>query len=608
MNYKWNIYDDFDLWDMAAWQGRTSAVDGIVRHLGAVNCVPSTFQLPELPPESYDQYYNGKVGALLLPEFFREWKRRGVLLHCLDMTEHWMVALPLDAVPKGRKRYPVLVVFAQGDYDDVCWPMNLALRYESYLEMAARDGWIVIFIFSNKQPDMDGTYVNILQEAGALFPCDMSMLWLDVSGSAQELSDLPHGALHDRRRATVENPADLLEKVTSLHISALYLPGNWEYRGSLSRDLVMTDKYSLKNFDRARMLHSETGRKMMEGIRLEYQFDSLNAPGLAEHFRRMGLQLDIHETAGERWLTLTPMDALNAAAEKLPLVCIMQEVYRGNEHLAVTALSYFHEFARIASNGSCMLLFFALEDPDSNDLLAELIDETVSAYPADASRVYVTGHSHDGRFALEFAARNWRKIAAVATLGNFCGLEDAGRLGSAGVTRERAVQLQSISLPLANFCGCCEHGGKLPVNVDAHSLPLRLGQEFGRTLALDDRICAWQRRLRAWNCPARSKEEILAARSSQNPVERELGFPVDRSSVRVMDGFRHYVGDIKDNRGRYLLRMVGHENMPHVPVPAMLTLAWEFLSRFARNLDTAEVIDLQEGEQKWNIPISGEPD
>lgn len=607
MNYKWNIYDDFDLWDAAAWQGRISAVDGIVRHLGAVNCIPSAIQPPELSPEHYCQYYSGKVGALLLPEFFRDWQRRGVLLRCLDMTEHWMAALPLDAVPKGQKRYPVLVVFTQGDYDDACWPMNLALRYESYLEMAARDGWIVIFILSNKQPDVDGTYVNILQEAGALFPCNMSMLWLDVSGSVQELSGLPHGALHDCRGAAAA-PADLLEEVTSLHIPALYLPGNWEYRGSLSRDLVMTDKYSLGNFDRARMLHSETGRKMMEGIRLEHCFDSLNSPGFAEHFRHMGLQLDVHETAGERWLTLTPMDALDAPTEKLPLVCIMQEVYRGNEHLAVTALSYFYEFARIASNGACMLLFFVLEDPDSNDLLAELIDEAVSAYPADASRVYVTGHSHDGRFALEFAARNWCKIAAVATLGNFCGLEDAGRLGSAGVTQERAAQLQSISLPLANFCGCCEHGGKLPVNVDARCLPLRPGQEFGRTLTLDDRIRAWQRRLVAWNCPVRSREEILTARCSQDQVERELGFPVDRSSIRVLDGFRHYVGDIKDNRGRYMLRMVGHENMPHVPVPAMLTLAWEFLSRFARDTNTAETIELQEGEQKWNIPISAEPD
>jgi len=67
---------------------------------------------------------------------------------------------------------------------------------------------------------------------------------------------------------------------------------------------------------------------------------------------------------------------------------------------------------------------------------------------------------------------------------------------------------------------------------------------------------------------------------------------VDRSSVRILDGFRHYIGDVRDTNGHYYLRMVGHENMPHLPTPAMLNLAWEFMSRFARNLNTGEIREL----------------
>lgn len=586
-----NQYVDFALWDASAWEGRFSDIDGIVRELGRVNKVKPTFLPPTLTDEEYRSFYSGKVGAVLLPEFFSSWKEQGVFIRCLDMTEHWMAVIPADGMPKSKARFPVLTVVAQGDYDDHYWPMNLANTYEEYLAMAVRDHWIVLFILSNKQPDDDRTYVNILQEAGALFPCDMTKLYLDISTIQNTLADIPCGELQNSAGERVRNPEQLTCEVTSLKKRALFMPGNWEYRGSLGRDLVMSDKYSLGNFDRPRMLHSETGRKMIEGIRLEHRFDTVEDPALTEHFRENGLQLDIHHTKGERWLTLTPGDAPRHHGENLPLVCIMQEVYEGNEHLAVTALSYFYEITRIASNGECILLFFVLEDPDSNDLLAELIDEAAQLYPVDKTRVYVTGHSHDGRFALEFSARNWRKVAAVATLGNFCGLEDAQRLGSAGVTAQREEQLRGISLPLANFCGCCEHGGKLPVNVDARSLPLRPGQEYGRTLDLDDRIFCWQRRLKAWNCRMQSKEEILGARNSRDIVERELGFPVDRSSVRVMDGFRHYVGDLKDNRGRYLLRMVGHEGMPHVPVPAMLNLAWEFMSRFARDLQTGEIIE-----------------
>lgn len=305
----------------------------------------------------------------------------------------------------------------------------------------------------------------------------------------------------------------------------------------------------------------------------------------------MGLSLDVHRTNGERWVTLSPI-GIKEAKQKLPLVCVMQEIYEGNEHLAVTAFGYFYELTKIAANGECMLLFFVLEDADSNDLLAQLIDEAAEKYPIDTQRVYVMGHSHDGRFTLEFCARNYRKIAACATLGNFCGLESAKRLGKAGVTDERMEQLRTIELPLANFCGCAEHGGKLPVNVDARTLPLRPGQEFGRTLTLEDRLEAWHRRLYAWNCLPRTDEEILAARESADIVERELGFPVDRSSVRIMDGFRHYIGDLQDQKGHYYLRMVGHENMPHLPTPAMLNLAWEFMSRFARNQETGEIMEL----------------
>lgn len=559
-------YNGFELWDDAPWADRISRINGLVQRLGQRNCLPVDAESrPNLSRAYLEGCYSGKVGAYLLPEFLDGWQKKGLTLRCLDMTEHWMAAVPNSALPKGTLRLPVLTVFLQGDYDNFYWPMDLAAAYGTYLEAAIRDQWILIFILSNKGPDQERTYVNILQEAGVLFPCDMKQIYLDVSAE----------------------PSSMGARVTSLGIPALYMTGQWEYRGSLGRDLMMSDKYSLGSFDRDAVLHSQTGEKLMEGIRLEYRFHSLEDEGLTQHFARMGLRLEVHHTRGERWVTLCPAGIRQDV--KLPLLCVMQEVYEGNEHLAVTALGYFYELTKIAANGECILLFFVLEDADANDLLAVLMDEAAEKYPVDRERIYVTGHSHDGRFALEFSARNYRKVAAVATLGNFCGLEDARRLGSAGVTQERVEQLRKIELPLANFCGCAEHGGKLPVNVDARELPLRPGQEFGRTLTLADRLSAWHRRLYAWNCRPRTDGEILAARKSGNIVERELGFPVDESSVRRMDGFRHYIGDLRDDRGRCYLRMVGLENMPHLPTPAMLNLAWEFMSRYSRDPETGKI-------------------
>ena len=589
-------YEDFYLWSEEPWKDRISRIDPVVQYIGGINILDQEHCKAVLPDEdSVLGYYDGKVGAYLYPEFFSYWKAKGVRIVVKQITEHWMAVMPYNALPKTEVRYETIVVFLQGIYSDKFWPMHIAYAFDRYLEMAAAENMIVIFVLSNQRPDVERTYVNLLQEACCLFPCDTDNLYLDLSavtGSRRTLGELAERLLVDPSGNEAGDPDSLITYKTSLSLPLFPLKGNWEYRGSLGRDLMMLDKYSMINFDRERTLRSETGRKLMEGIRLEYDYDTIFDPGLHEHIRNLGLDLRIHYTKGERWLTLVPVEK----PENLPVLCILQEVYEGNEHLAVTALSYFYEALKIAARGDCMLLFFVLEDNDSNDLLCELIDEAGKMFKADLSRVYITGHSHDGRFTLEFSARNWRKVAAFATLGNSFCLEDARKLGAAGVTDERMEQLHTIELPLANFCGCCEHGGKLPLNVDARTLPIRPGQEFGRTITLEDRIYGWQRRLYAWNCPSRTAEEMLAVKDSPDPVERVFGVPVDRSEVVEIDGFKHYIGDFRDKNGRYLLRMAAHENMPHMPIPAMLELAWKFMSRFSRDPESGKIFDSEETE------------
>ena len=597
MEHTQKPYQDYGLWFEEPWKDRISLADPIVQYIGSVNLLDQEHCKVTLPDEdSVRHTYDGKVGAYLYPEFFSFWKEKGARIIVRQITEHWMTAMPYGALPKGEARLETVIVFLQGTYADYFWPMHIAYAYDRYIEMAAKENKIVIFILSNGRPDVERTYVNLIQEACALFPIDTEHIYLDLSpviANGKKLIEISNAPLKDPAGNLNPDPDRLTVTKTELNLPLLPLKGNWEYRGSLGRDLMMLDKYSMSNFDREGLLRSETGRKLMEGIRLEYDYSTIFDQGLQDHIRKMGLEFEVHYTNGERWLTLIPA----GAPENLPVLCILQEVYEGNEHLAVTALSYFYEALKIAARGECILLFFVLEDNDSNDLLCELIDETGKLYHADLTRVYTTGHSHDGRFTLEFSARNWRKVAAAATLGNSFCLEDAKKLGAAGVTDERMEQLHSIELPLANFCGCCEHGGKLPLNVDARTLPIRPGQEFGRTISLEDRIHGWQRRLYAWNLTPRTAEEMLAVKDSPNPVEREFGVPVDRSKVVEMDGYKHYIGDFKDKNGRYLLRMVAHENMPHMPVPAMLELAWDFLSRFSRDLTTGKIIDSEEQEK-----------
>jgi poly(3-hydroxybutyrate) depolymerase len=60
-----------------------------------------------------------------------------------------------------------------------------------------------------------------------------------------------------------------------------------------------------------------------------------------------------------------------------------------------------------------------VDEPESvYYLLHEILEDAEKGYPLDRSRVYATGHSHNGRFAAEYMRRHQRDIAALATLGN----------------------------------------------------------------------------------------------------------------------------------------------------------------------------------------------
>lgn len=586
------VYDHFALWQDEVWEDRISHVSGLINELGRIQKLNGGgYRKPDWDEAAEQAHYQSKTGSVDDPAVLDRLLEWGLTVRILDMTEHWIAVVPTWAMGRKDTLLPVLVTCLQADYNDSYWAMKTLTEYAAYQEAALRENWIVLYVVSNNGPDLPRTYVNIIQEAAALFPCDTKRLWLDVNPvlrAGKSLSEIEDFSLLEADGSVVMSPE---QKVTTLwdgSVSALPIAGSWEHRGSLGRDLVMSDKYSLGDFDRERLLHSATAKHMMQGIRMEYQYDTVYDAALKAELEDRGLDFCVHVSKGERWLTLAPKNALEQPEEKLPLFCVMQEVYPGNEHLAVTALAYFEELLELASQGECILLFFVLEDPDSNDLLTELIDEAAGQYPVDLRRVYLTGHSHDGRFALEFSVRNWRRVAAVATLGNFMGMEGTAQ----ALSEERIRMMSGMDLPCVNLCGCKEHGGKLPVNVDARTLALRPGQEYGRTIELEKRLDAWQKRLMAWNCPIHTREELLAAANSDNTVEREMGFPVDRSEILFAEGFNHYIADLKNRNGQYHLRMVALENMPHVPTPVMLELAWDFVRRFARNLETGEIVEL----------------
>ena len=102
----------------------------------------------------------------------------------------------------------------------------------------------------------------------------------------------------------------------------------------------------------------------------------------------------------------------------------------------------------------------------------------------------------------------------------------------------------------------------------------------------------FQNRLAAFKLPMRSREEILAARTSPDYATRRNGVPADRTEVRYLMGGEVYVSDFQREDGKWYFRYISLENTPHMIMPQMAELSWEFLRRFARDNDTGAVIEL----------------
>lgn len=568
-------YPNFELWNSAFWRDHLGAADPLLQWIQSHNTAHSgDFVPPQWDDLSAHPYYRRKTKCIDLPEIREEWANRGLRYTSLEQGQKlWISIVPMER--ENRDRLPALIVPVHQDYSDPWWAMKTMSGQRRILDLAARMQNLIVLFLVTQGCDTDRIYNGILQEAVVLYRIDPTQMLLDVSVPLEKgvmLSSIPDFRWIDEKGNPL-NPDTAVALFSEEKIPVLNIGGRWGSRDSLSRGLVM--EYAMNNgtFDRDRFIHSMVGRQTMEGIVLEYQHNTAMCEGLVGYWRSVGLDAAEHETQGERWLVLSPRQI----DRDLPLMIIMQEVDRGNEHVAVTTMGTYHAFTQIAAEGECILLFFALEHPDDNDLLAQLIDEAACLYPIDKTRVYITGHSHNGYFALHFAIRHPDKITAVATLGNPTALEPPEERGEPvlAYSDEQLERLRQVDMPLINLCGYCEFAGRVPQE----------SVEYTRW------VKNIRRRFYACRCPVPTEQEIRRVKGCDDTPQRKLGIPASHSETVWHDGVEHYVIDIKNIDGRNHLRMVSSENMPHMVTPFMQEMAWSFLRRFARNPKTGEIID-----------------
>lgn len=342
--------------------------------------------------------------------------------------------------------------------------------------------------------------------------------------------------------------------------------------------LAKEKKWTGGNYSLIKMMSTATGKAMMEAAALEKQFTDFKDPGLIRFWDYYGLEYTVHEKNGENWLSFVPESAYESD-EKLPVLMVFRPA-------SVFAQSFYYHMNMIAAQGEMIILYFSTEDEDENELYLDILREAGECYPVDLSRVYLTGHSHYGEFALEFMRRHHEIVAAVAQQGDVPGLI------SRFVSDEQLEVMHSFDMPIIDVAGTAEMNSIFPVNTDSPCLD-SISERYKATFPqyCDERIITWQRRLYASRCEVKTAEEIIAARNGTR-AERMLGFPTDHSETLLVDGCEYYIGDLKNMDGNVHLRVVAVENLSHTTTEFMHQLSWSFLRRFARDLENDIVLEL----------------
>jgi hypothetical protein len=558
-------YPGIELWDPAHWSEGTTKLGPIVtsileRHVVGMGEYRVKRKYQGIRDFVGHPDYNWKSESIADPDVVGPLVRAGLRVDIREGGGFAIYVAPERVLADRQHPVPMVVVPCVVEDRNVFWAMNTLMHFHSYNDLLARRrDFILVYVVSDKSTH-DASPFGVIDTATDVYGGDYHRLYLDVTTVAD--------------RASI-NDAGVIEHLG--FISVLNVAGKWQSKPIMA--VGVARPRSDVRYDPQLVVHGMLGEHWMEGIRFLHDHGKDNDPAIKAHFDSMGLIFNEHDYHGERWAMFSPKEALELRG-KLPLVLILSEINHYDEYAIGSAYAGYLDYFKLAAAGKLNILIFARETPESMDVAYDIIKEAERSYPIDPSRIYVTGHSHNGHLAREFAYRHPDMVAAVAPLGNSSGLAAPAYSHEAVVADDARIAAWSrIDMPVVTIGAASEV-------TSPHTMPSSILNDYDLFME------AWQRRLAASRAPMKTRQEIMAAEGSADPVTRLFGLPNDGSDIQYMDGVAHYTIDVRNREGRKHLRIVGVDNMVHAPEPTMPMIAWEFMSRFARDQRTGTVIEL----------------
>jgi hypothetical protein len=577
-------YGNMFLWDDGLWEKRNSHMVPLFNEIAAIKAKELEKRAPSTQDIPADASLELKINSYVYPEAVKEIESRGYTFRATGMGQSdWMCIAPKDMDNRLNKRGAepeVLVVIDYRSKTDKRRIMQLLDDYKEYTDMIINEGKMVVYFALAEISAMAFfAFTNILQEVAAYYHTELTKMYLDVSPiikSGKQLQDINGLCLHNVNGGPILSPDSVVAHYGALKIPAIDISGQWYELRSLTENVMKGSDSAFPLFDNRKIIHSQTGKQMCEGFALEYFYDTPDHPELLKKFDQWGIDVEAHNMHGDQWYTVMPKDY--DKSKKLPLMLCLVEVSAVIPHRVVTAFSNYYEYLELAASGDLMLVMFALEDVQSNEKMYDIYHEVLQQYPADPSRVYLTGFSHNSELAMYFAYQHRDILAGFSCAGHSAGVAHPRYShGLLKFTDEMIENIAKTDLPTINICGVYENDlyKKDPAMPDFQNL-----------------ADSWQRRLKAHDCPIPRFESIAAAQNAGDYITQMTCIPSERKEIQMMFGLECFILDYANREGKHHFRLGIIGDQYHTYTPQMPYLSWNFLRRFSRDMQTMKIVEL----------------
>ena len=339
--------------------------------------------------------------------------------------------------------------------------------------------------------------------------------------------------------------------------------------------------------DAEAIANSEDGRLIGERMSLmRWPEDSEDSKKFWMSYEK-GLIKEVHniEDPLNKWASFVPVATVKEPERKFPLIFCLHGAHNPIQ------LTESYGVMQVAAREECIVI--APENEREDNILA-LYEHVVANYPVDISRVYLMGYSFGGFMSSRNGLLRPELFAGLGWGGMLFALKAAAHdldgqwYDAYELTPEMIAKARELEMPVAVFMGENEMLNLLPLwNELAEA-----GKDGIIPLDSTSKYQSFNNLRAVGGCDPIENKGGEYYSNHEDPVVRSIGVDFERTEVREYHGRKYFIGDAVKEDGECLFRTIACEKMVHWPTVMFAELAWEQISKFARDPETKKLIRL----------------